>query len=264
MVVHKPATGLPILIPFLVLVVATLCLRATALDVQLSGLFYGGNGEWPMVNAQPFRAIYDYGTYPACVITILSGVGWIAGLAFHRGLARRTFFCLMVVLIGPGLMINGILKPVIARPRPCQIVDFGGTESFRPILSLGAPNTTSRCMSFPSGHASMGFALIAPALLLRRHRKWYVASMGLAIGIGVIIGVTRIVQGRHYVSDILWSGAIVYLSAALLYEALGLQRDALRQVSVPRIDREGRLVSVPWQRLSTAAPPPVARNRRAA
>ncbi len=37
---------------------------------------------------------------------------------------------------------------------------------------------------------------------------------GTALGLGM--GLTRVIQGGHFVSDILWAGALVYLTGAAL------------------------------------------------
>lgn len=209
-------------------------------------MFFGGEGNWPCRNLQPFRFIYEFGIYPAWILAGIGCLAWIRGLLVDNDLAKRGFFCMMVILLGPGLLINGILKPHMHRPRPCQIAAFQGPAEYQPVLSIGPKYTNIVCRSFPSGHASMGFSLMAFPLIIRRRRSLFCAGMGLALGVGVLIGITRIVQGRHYPSDVLWSAAIVYLVAVVLYYSLGLHRTDCETSRQRRFDTEGRLVSVPY------------------
>jgi membrane-associated PAP2 superfamily phosphatase len=129
---------------------------------------------------------------------------------------------------GPGLLINSILKPHCHRPRPNQIAQFGGTHQFVSVLTLGTPADGKAFKSFPSGHASMGFLLMAPAFVVRQHSPKG-ARLFLLLGLtaGVVLGLTRIAQGRHFPSDVLWSGGLVYFTAVGLYYAMGLHRPVM-------------------------------------
>jgi undecaprenyl-diphosphatase len=87
----------------------------------------------------------------------------------------------------------------VARPRPYLT---------HPDAHLFIPR--SHDFSFPSDHATAGFA-IAVALLLR-HRN---AGL-LALGMAVIMSLARVVVGTHYPSDVL-AGAAVGTAAALVF-----------------------------------------------
>ena len=57
---------------------------------------------------------------------------------------------------------------------------------------------------------------------MRSRRRWLLA--GLAAGVG--IGMLRIALGRHYPSDVIFSGVFVLLTAAILYRLM--IREAIR------------------------------------
>ena len=241
---------LPMMLPLCLLFSATAVLRMTDLDTAICGLFFGGQGIWPAATAQPFQFIYEFGTYPGWILGACGCLLWLIGLLGDKRLARQGFFCMMVVLLGPGLLVNALLKPNMNRPRPCQITRFQGDAQFQPVLNIGPQQEDLVCRSFPSGHASMGFSLIAVPLLLRHRRRLFVVSVGLAIGAGLLVGMTRIVQGRHYPSDVLWSGAIVYCVAVCLYYATGLHqcRDSEEDTRLTRtFAADGQLISVPFE-----------------
>jgi membrane-associated PAP2 superfamily phosphatase len=46
--------------------------------------------------------------------------------------------------------------------------------------------------------------------------------LALGIGYGAFIGLVRMIQGAHFLSDILWSLGFVYLSALALFYAMRL------------------------------------------
>jgi membrane-associated PAP2 superfamily phosphatase len=63
----------------------------------------------------------------------------------------------------------------------------------------------------------MGFYLMAPAFLLYPRRRGLAgAFLGLGLLGGGLMGMARIVQGGHFLSDIVWSGGIVYLTGLFL------------------------------------------------
>ena len=67
--------------------------------------------------------------------------------------------------------------------------------------------------SFPSGHAAVAFYLIAPAFLVHGRRPRLANSL-LTLGFlfGACMSITRVVQGGHFASDVMWSAGIVYLT----------------------------------------------------
>jgi lipid A 4'-phosphatase len=123
---------------------------------------------------------------------------------------KALIFLLSACLIGPGLMVNLILKDNWGRPRPRQTIEFGGQKKFEPPLSPSFE--CSKCYSFVSGHASIGFYFFSLALLTRK-RRWLLLP---AIA-GITIGSARIVQGAHFFSDVIFSGWVIWFTTLLLY-----------------------------------------------
>src|SRR5262249_26793316 len=72
--------------------------------------------------------------------------------------------------------------------------------------------------SFPSGHAAMGYVLVLGTCLVppRRSARCRSLMLGGALAYGSLLGATRIIQGGHFLSDVLWSGSLMcFLVAAL-------------------------------------------------
>ena len=148
----------------------------------------------------------------AIAITLIGLVisGSLIKNEFPRRHLRIFSFLLCAFILGPGLLVNSALKGNWGRPRPRQVVAFGGSIEYRPPFapSFGRRN----CQSFVCGDASVGYFFFSLALFLRK-RKWLWLS-GIA---GAVIGASRMIQGEHFFSDVLFSGWVVWFSSLLLY-----------------------------------------------
>ncbi|HVI51908.1 MAG TPA: phosphatase PAP2 family protein [Candidatus Sulfotelmatobacter sp.] len=121
-------------------------------------------------------------------------------------------FLLASLALGPGLLVNWLLKEHWGRARPSQIVEFGGQAHYTPPVMM-ADQCVSNC-SFSSGHGALGFWVIAFALLAPP--RWRPYAVAAALAFGVLVGLTRIVQGGHFLSDTLFSAlAVVSLTVFL-------------------------------------------------
>lgn len=129
---------------------------------------------------------------------------------------RPAAFLLLLLALGPGLLVNGVLKEHVERARPHQIAEFGGERLFTPPF-LPTRECSSNC-SFVSGHAAFGFYLLGAAFIAApgARRRWLLA--GLASG--AIVGLMRILQGGHFLSDVVFAGFAVYMVAALTHRLL--------------------------------------------
>lgn len=208
----------------LLLVIVSLVFRTFDLDRVICRELATGSG-WDALGQQPWKMIYRWGPLPGLLLGIGGG---IAALVARFGYgdkerARAGLYLLITLALGPGLLINAVLKPLCKRPRPVSLQEFGGDQQFVAVGSLG---DVAGNHSFPSGHASMGFLLMAPAFLLYRQRPgWAVAVLVGGVAMGLLIGWGRMVQGGHFATDVVWSAGIVYLSMVASYQLTGLHRE---------------------------------------
>jgi uncharacterized membrane protein len=146
------------------------------------------------------------------------------------------------MVAGPGLIVNVILKDNFGRPRPRNIIEFSGKyEHEKPLVY----DASSPGKSFPCGHASMGFYFLGVYILYRRRRQ-FLANLGLVTGIfwGGLIGITRMLQGGHFFSDVIYSAGLIYLTALILYHSLKFS---------PDLKIKTREISTSKKRILTAA-----------
>ena len=145
------------------------------------------------------------------------------------GLSRAgVVYLLAVFLLGPGLLVNGVLKEHWGRARPSQIVEFGGDMHYTPPLVI-ADQCGHNC-SFVSGEASLGFAFGAfgfAARTARRRRLGFAAGAGL----GSAFGLLRMAQGGHFLSDVIFAGLFIFLLAWLLHVLL-VERGLLNRLGL--------------------------------
>lgn len=128
---------------------------------------------------------------------------------------RRAFvYFFLVVALGLGAVINGF-KDHWGRPRPSHTTEFLGTYAYVPPLIMS--DACERNCSFPAGDPAVGFALVAFALVFRRRQRQFLI---LALAAGAALGVMRIAMGGHYLSDVIFSGAMMFFVAKALYVLL--------------------------------------------
>ena len=126
--------------------------------------------------------------------------------------SRKVGFLIASLIIGPGLIVETLLKPNWGRARPDEIVEFGGMLHYSPPLWIS--DACSHNCSFVSGHAAVTFWLTAYAFLLPP--RYYRQAMLFGILLGASVGMVRVMQGAHFFSDVVYAGAIVVCVNALL------------------------------------------------
>jgi lipid A 4'-phosphatase len=212
---HSPADPFPWVLAGLgVTVVLTAIFWATDLDIRWQALAYSPvPPHWPYARLLGFQILYHVGTLPGLILGVLAAVG--LGLSFIRPqFVRWRYPCLFFVLLlvlGPGLVINVLAKGFGGRPRPDQIIRFGGFLAFRHPFQPGFPD---RGFSFLCGHCSMGFMFMGFFFLLRDWKRWAMLAGGLTFGL--LQGVGRVVQGAHFPSDALLGASVMFTLAAAL------------------------------------------------
>ena len=188
-------------------------LLAGLVDLPLSNLFYRAGQGFFLDQDWPVQLLYR-GT-PWLIGGV--GAGLLAVLAWSiaaraQRIRNAAAYALLCLALGPGLLVNNVLKEYWGRPRPQQIVQFGGTASFVP--PLWPSRQCAHNCSFVSGHAAAGFYLITGAWIWPR-RRWAWRAAG--IGAGGLIGLARIAQGGHFLSDVLGALIVVWVTDEVLY-----------------------------------------------
>lgn len=140
--------------------------------------------------------------FVALTLAMLGGILRLGRLAAWRA---RLVFLWLALLIGPGVVVNLVLKAEIDRPRPAQVVEFGGEHPF--VAAFDWRETSARGHSFVSGHAAFAFQLMALGWVFASHRRRW---MFAALGFGAAMGLSRMDGGQHFLSDVVFAFYVVY------------------------------------------------------
>lgn len=188
------------------------------IDLSTSALFYRPDGGFYLEFDPWLRGIYLFVTRATRVALVIMLAVFILQLIsrmadwrfgqeklFRRMTPYALLYLLMVLAIGPGAGIHYAIKEGFERPRPREVTEFGGKRTYLPAFTVGVEEGKS----FVSGHAAMGFYLAAFAMLARG--RWRIILYSLAVVTGCGIGAVRVMQGGHFVSDIVFSGIFTLL-----------------------------------------------------
>ncbi len=206
------------------LLASAIFLAFPGLDLRASSFFHTqDNGFWLRDNAV-LHAYRDVFNAMSIGLAAISAVLW-AWSAFRGPLFGISFrvwaFISLLYLLGPGLVVNGILKAHWGRARPANVSEFGGDRTFTRVLELS--DQCERNCSFVSGEGSSAAAFFISLLVLSayipgRRARYIVLSCGFVFAL--LAATLRVIKGRHFVSDTLFAAIFVSLVALLLARLL--------------------------------------------
>jgi lipid A 4'-phosphatase len=210
------------------------------IDLAVAHLFYDPadtrHGGWPWADVGWVKFVNDR---LITIMTIGATVGtallWLLGGRRDRRWRFAGMVLFLSLAIGPGLIVNGVLKSAWGRPVPRDVVDFGGHHAYRHISNpgiSGPPERGGDGRSFPSGHVSIAAWTSAFYFLLRRRRPRLAASaLAGALALSALVAFTRMAAGRHFISDVVWSAIIVLSVNWVVYHTLDWWRS--RRAAAP-------------------------------
>jgi membrane-associated phospholipid phosphatase len=116
-------------------------------------------------------------------------LGILVGVFLMRSGQRLRLAVWIIALVG-GILLNDLLKFIFARERPAFVTPLVIEQNF----------------SFPSGHAMMaliGYGLLAYFVWDRlRNRYWRIVLVFAISLLVILIGISRMTLGVHYLSDV--------------------------------------------------------------
>ncbi len=182
------------------------------LDLHISALFYepGPLGFWSRTDPVSLR-LRDLGRLVDTALIAPAILALVLKLVVPRRPmlipGRAAVLLISTLALGPGIITNTILKDHWGRPRPLDVVQFGGDQQFLPWWD--PRGTCEDNCSFVAGEPAGAFWTLAPAMLVPP--PWRVVAAGAAVVFGLGIGLVRIWNGGHFFTDVVFSGVITFL-----------------------------------------------------
>lgn len=146
------------------------------------------------------------GLYEAYTLAALGTYGWL----FKKDKEKTTTLLATQAYI-TGAAIETVLKYLTSRQRPSYYDAVTGLNSpiFHGPFYHFLKKDNSSFESFPSGHTTVAFAA-ATVFAMEYRNIWYVPI--IAYSAATSIGISRIVQNQHWISDVLVGAALGFLT----------------------------------------------------
>lgn len=213
------------------------------LDLAASRRYFVVGAGFPHAASPLFQDLREFGIS----LTWYSGIFALLVLLFplftggRRFIlpARRGLFLAATLALGPGLLVNGVLKAFSGRPRPYDVLEFGGSLPFLP-PGVWSTNCLSNC-SFVSGEGSSSFWLVAFIFVVPKDWRRPVAIGTLTLAL--LLSWNRLAFGGHFLSDILMSWGLTFIIILACRRWL-LRGDAARDAAFDsKLGRMGQFIA---------------------
>ena len=197
-----------ILVVFFILIVFLTV--GSSLDIYLSGLFYGVDEKFVLQSYYLITIFMRQFILPVTILYLLLIPCLTLFFPFKKIYFNFNFkskdvlFIFSAVLFNLLIVVNVMLKNTWGRARPNDILQLGGNEVFTPWFKI-SDSCISNC-SFVSGDASVGFSIIVLFFITKK-----TVYLWLSIFLGFLLGATRILEGGHFLSDVIIAGFLIFI-----------------------------------------------------
>jgi len=208
--------------PFVLVATATVVLSAffllwPAVDIATSALFYQPGVGFVAATDPALIALRR--SNDVAMITIVAAL--LASLAVKLRRPDRPsiiapshgLFLMATLALGPGILVNLVLKNHWGRPRPVMVDAFGGDAPYVAVWRI-----TDYCVtncSFVGGEASSAIWLTGLALVVPR--RWRLPTLIATAAYAVALSLNRIAFGGHFLSDVLLAWCLTLLVMLMVY-----------------------------------------------
>ena len=198
-----------------------------SIDIAASRLFVQADGSFWLAKSQIAENVRMPIWLASVALAALAAV--MLGISLLRGAKARTAwrlwaFITTLYVLGPGLLVNVLLKENWGRARPVSVEAFGGDKLFTPPFEM-AGQCSNNC-SFVSGEAASAavMVIVLAVLFTSDCQKPWRRVMFVAFGaLFMLASGMRVASGRHFLSDVVFAGLFMLIIARALYVAYGVR-----------------------------------------
>ncbi|MBX9913701.1 MAG: phosphatase PAP2 family protein [Pseudomonadaceae bacterium] len=217
----RPIRTIPSLALPLALGLLLLLFPPTTLDFAISHLFY--SPELGFAGKHSFwleDIMHERAKQAVITIMVFALLGLIISFVYPPWKKLQLALGYLVLAVSICTAIITPLKVVTGVHCPWDLSEFGGKETYSPLLSSREPTShPGKC--WPAGHSSSGFSFFAVYFLLRDRRpRLAKAALVFAFTLGTALSLGRIMQGAHFLSHSLWTALFDWLIALGCYHLL--------------------------------------------
>ena len=182
------------------------------LDIMVSRVFWTPRAGFWLGRVTELQALRTV-VWNASIAMFLASIGFFLAALVRKpvfGIGARVWgYIALLYLLGPILLVNGLLKSFWGRARPADVVEFGGSQQFTPPY-MPSDQCAANC-SFVSGEGSAATALAVALLVLAPHVRRALPSWAFRVYVALSVAVPaiglgmRLATGRHFLSDTLFA-----------------------------------------------------------
>lgn len=177
------------------------------IDLLIAAIFYNPEEGFYLKNWGLAKWIYDvfaqkFAHYLGVLLLIwLFLFSPVAGHSVRRKRYRKYIVYWIICLVVGGILVEVVFKENWGRARPVNVEQFAGAYKFSPAYVIAKQEGKS----FVSGHAAIGYSFLVLGFIMGK-KRWFVPGLAL----GVVLSLTRIIQGGHFFSDVFLAGFFIY------------------------------------------------------
>ena len=161
-------------------------------------------------------------------VVLAAFAAMMLGISIFRGAGARTSwrlwaFITTLYVVGPGLLVNVLLKQNWGRARPVMVEAFGGDKLFTPPFEI-AGQCANNC-SFVSGEAASAAVMVVVLAVCFGpdiQKRFRFLAFVLLGGVFMLASGMRVASGRHFLSDVVFAGLFMLIIARISYRAFGV------------------------------------------
>lgn len=195
-----------------------LVFELTNLDILINNFFYNSELKEFSLRDHPFMTqVMHHGLKNAMYVlglaSILLGI-WLLKNSKTLLLKKHVALASVGVILIPALIAS--LKQITNKHCPWSLDIYGGQVPYTGLFETHLSHLgVGQC--FPAGHAAGGFMWFSWAIAL-----WFIypklAKIILiaAIALGLILGISRMMQGAHFLSHVLWTAWVAWALSLIL------------------------------------------------